>query len=244
VQGSYLDWQIRHNLIRPIVAFRAYIFRDVLPQFNNLDQRAEQVATEYYEQVTSQPAPEDFDGDLSGFAEDANDEAIGWYQMMRSLRQTMLNLLAAGLYHLTEQQLAMLCRDGGFSVAPPEETHFSKVSSWYKQHLQLNLESLPSYQLLNELKHVANTVKHGKGPACDKLKELRPELFTDPAFAKFLGGMGVDPKEDLQQKVVEAPLAGDDLFVTEDGLRKYAEGAESFFLEIADHFTAHAETFY
>jgi hypothetical protein len=45
MQGSYLDWQVRHNVIRPIVAFRAYISRDLLPQFNNLDQRAEQVAS-------------------------------------------------------------------------------------------------------------------------------------------------------------------------------------------------------
>ncbi len=31
--------------------------------------------------------------------------------MMKSLRQTMLNLLAAGLFHLTEQQLAQLSND-------------------------------------------------------------------------------------------------------------------------------------
>lgn len=244
MEGSYLEWQVRHNVIRPIVAFRAYIFRDVLPQFNNLDQRAAHLASERYEQMISQPAPEDFDGDLSGFAEDANDEAIAWYQLMRSLRQTMLNLLAAGLYHLTEQQLAMLCRDGGFCADPPKKTNFYEVSQWYKEHLNLQLQGLPTYSLIKELQLVANTAKHAEGDSSEKLKQLRPDLFADPSFAKFLIGVGADPQEHLQRKVVTAPLAGEDLFITEDRLKEYAKGAEIFFLEIADHFAAHADDFY
>jgi hypothetical protein len=243
MQGGYLEWQIRQFITRPIVAFRAYIFRDVLSQFDNLDDRAERVANEYYDQVTSQPAPEDFDGDLSGFAQDAHDEGLAWYQMMRSLRQSMLNLLAAGLYHLVEQQLALLCRDGGFrGVPPPEDTKLGIVISWYKQHLRLDLAGLGNYKLLDELRLVANTVKHGKGPACEELMKRRPELFTEPLFAKFLGGLGAD--EDLKLKVVAAPLAGDDVFVTEDLLNRYAEGAENLFREIGDHFAAHADEFY
>jgi hypothetical protein len=121
------------------------------------------VANEYWDHVTSQPAPEDFDGDLSGFAEDGNDYAIAWYLMMRSLRQTMLNLLATGLYHLAEQQLAMLCRDGGFTMPAPRDTKLEGVARWYQQNLRLDLEGLQEYALLDELRLVANTVKHGKG---------------------------------------------------------------------------------
>ena len=45
-------------------------------------------------------------------------------------------------------------------------------------------------------------------------------------------------------KAVAAPLAGDDVFVTEDWLKHYAEGVGSFFGEIADHFAAHADEDY
>jgi hypothetical protein len=35
--GGYIDGQVRHGMIRPIIAFREYIFRDVVPQFSNLE---------------------------------------------------------------------------------------------------------------------------------------------------------------------------------------------------------------
>jgi len=41
--------------------------------------------------------------------------------MMVSRRQSMLNPFAAGLFRLTEQPLAMLCRDAGFTD-PPHDT--------------------------------------------------------------------------------------------------------------------------
>lgn len=112
--GGYLEQQITGYIIGPIVAFRNYIFPNVLPAFGNLDKRAEGVASEYYRRVGSQPAYDDEDIDMASVAEAAQDQSISWYQMMVSLRQSMLNLLAAGLFHLTEQKLAMLCRDGGF----------------------------------------------------------------------------------------------------------------------------------
>jgi hypothetical protein len=73
----------------------------------------------FLERAISQLADEDFEGELSAFPEDAHDHALGWYEMMRSLRQTMLNLLAAGLFHLIEQQLAALGHDGRFRSGPP-----------------------------------------------------------------------------------------------------------------------------
>jgi hypothetical protein len=115
----------------------------------------------------AQPASEDFDGDTSGYAEDAQERGQSWYDLMRSLRQTMLNLLAAGLFHLIEQQLGV--------------------------------------------------------------------------FAKIAEHMGISI---FQTPKVVAPMAGEDLFVTEDLLKKYAEAAESFFREIAAYFEAHENEYY
>lgn len=68
--GGYLASQIRQWRIRPIIAFRECIFRDVVPQFGRLNERADQIGNEYFEAAINQPAGEDCDGDLSGFAED------------------------------------------------------------------------------------------------------------------------------------------------------------------------------
>jgi hypothetical protein len=54
-----------------------------------------------------------------------------WWEMMTSLRQTMLNLLAAGLFHLVEQQLAALSRDNAISESPVTSTKLWDVAGWY-----------------------------------------------------------------------------------------------------------------
>jgi hypothetical protein len=144
----------------------------------------------------------------------------------------MLNLLAAGLFHLIEQQLAALCRDAGFMVDPPKDTNLKIVANWYRANLRLELGTLSSWPMIEELKYVANAVKHAEGGATDKLRSLRPELFTHPA-------LDFDEMSIFETRTVAAPLAGEDLFVREDLLIKYAEAVESFFLEIAAHFEAH-----
>jgi hypothetical protein len=240
--GGYLAMQVRGGVIRPIVAFREYIFRDVAPHFGALDERADQIGNEYYGRAVSQPADESFDGDLSGFAEDAHDHALSWYEMMRSLRQTMFNLLAAGLFHLIEQQLAVLGHDAGFRNGPPKDTRLEEVVKWYQSNLRLNLRLLPGWPLIEELRLVANTAKHAEGKSSGDLRNIRPDLFCDPALVNVYKGIGID--DYFVNRPISAPLAGEDLFVSEDLLKQYAEGGETFFRDIAAHFDAHEDEYY
>lgn len=164
--------------------------------------------------------------------------------MMTSLRQSMLNLLAAGLFHLTEQQLAVLCQDRGFTMGPPRNTKLDEVKEWYANHLRLDLETLPSWQMIDELRLVANAVKHAEGPATRQLRTKRPELFSDPAFEELYKKMEEDGLGWIEARTVSAPLSGEEFFVSEKLLKAYAEAAGSFFGEIADHFKAHREEYY
>ena len=172
--GRYLAHQVRQHAIRPVIAFREYVFRDVIPQFCNLNQRADQIGVEFYDRAITQPVDEDCDGDTSQFAEDAHDHALSWYEMMRSLRQTMLNLLAAGLFHLAEQQLASLGQNAGFENRQPKSTKLQHVVEWYKSVLLLDLNTLKDWPLIEELRLVTNTAKHAEGKSSKKLKTLRP----------------------------------------------------------------------
>jgi hypothetical protein len=240
--GGYLAHQVRQRTIRPILAYREYIFRDVLPHFKDLDRRSEQIGNEYYDRAVSQPADEDFDGDLSGFAEDAHDHALGWYEMMRSLRQTMLNLLAAGLFHLAEQQLTALSQDAGFNGRRPIDSRLEVVAKWYLNMLRLDLRALADWNLIHELRLVANTAKHAEGGSSADLRTLRPDLFADPTLAGLFENTGF--RDFLVSRPVSAPLAGEDLFVTEAALDLYAVGVERFFREIADHLDANDDEYY
>jgi hypothetical protein len=243
VNGAYLAMQIRQRVLGPVLSFSECIFRDVLPPFENLDRRADKIADDYYNRIGSQPAEEDEDVDMASVAEAAQDHSLSWFQMMVSVRQSMLNLLASGLYHLAEQQLADSCRDGSFTVRPPRDTKLEIVADWYRDHFGLDLRTLPSWAVFDELRLVANAVKHGEGPATRQLREIRVQLFSNPDYAEIYREFeeaGIPPT----LGPVFVPLSGEGLFVSEKLLKVYAEGAESFFREIAQHFESNAETYY
>jgi hypothetical protein len=87
---------------------------------------------------------------------------------------------------------------------------------------------------------VANTVKHGEGKSAEALKTLRPELFSNPDYENIyieFRQHGLEPSFGP----VAAPLAGEDLYVSDPLLQRYAEAAESFFTEIAQHFRDHGD---
>jgi hypothetical protein len=96
---------------------------------------------------------------------------------------------------------------------------------------------------MDELRLVANAVKHAEGSATRQLRTLRPELFSNPDYAEIYAEY---EKHGIEQTMgpVFAPLSGEDLFVSEKLLREYAEGAKSFFGEIAAYFEAHDKDYF
>jgi hypothetical protein len=235
VNGSYLASRVRGDLSGPLIAFREYFFRDVLPAFADLDARAAQVGDDFYSRVDVKAASE-HGMDMADIPQNAQERSYDWWGMMTSLRQTMLNLTAAGLFHLIEQQLATLSRDGLFRGEEPlRDTNIKVVQSWYLDHFGIDLAALPSWRAIDEMRLVANTVKHGEGGSAKDLRATRPELFTDdPEYAELLRqkGLGGDERQ-MGRERLTAPLSGEDFFVTEEILRAYAKSAEAFFGEIA-----------
>ena len=230
MNGIYLASQVR-RLSGPVIAFREYVLRDVLPAFGDIDARAEQVANDYYNRIGAQPADE-YEIDMADVAEAADQHSYDWWEMMTSLRQTMLNLMAAGLFHLVEQQLAALSGDGLFGESV-RDTNIFVVKTWYREQLNIDFEALPSWKVINEMRLVANTVKHGEGGSARDLRAVHPELFSNPTYTALYEDAGVNLEERVRGTTLSAPLSGDDFFVTEEILQGYAERAEAFFSETA-----------
>jgi len=242
VSGSNLALEFRCAFIRPVLAFSSSIFDDILPAFGNPDERAQKMASDYFNEVGSQPAGEYQDTDMPDVADEAHGISLSWYQTMVTVRQTKRNLLATGLFHLTEQQLAESCRDVDSDIKPPS-TKLEEIERWYGKNFHLELKSLSSWSTVDELRLVANAVKHGEGPATRQLKTLRPELFSNPDYAEIYKeyeqeGMSPPMSEAL------APLTGQDLFVSEKSLRTYVEGAAGIFEDIAMYFASHGDQFF
>jgi hypothetical protein len=129
---------------------------------------------------------------------------------------------------LVEQQLSALSLDCAYERV--RDTRLDIVKNWYSANLGIDLASLPAWARIDELRLVANSVKHAEGRSAQQLRELRADLFQNPAFAHIraeMGGRWLDRQEPLAM-----PLAGEDLFVTENDLQAYATAARSLFEDI------------
>ncbi len=236
VNGSYMIWRITAGPLQRLHAYRDCVLANVMPTFSDLEQRAEQVEQQEYDRLGSEPVGDDWNGDMAEVAEAAFDKGLLFYTTMKGIRQSVLNLFSVGLFHLIEQELADLCRDGAFIVDPPSDTKITVVKRWYADHFDLDLSALPSWPTIEELRALANTVKHGEGNSADSLRTLRPELFCNPTLRT------IDPTP--RPWPIQSPLAGEDVYVTEELFRGYCEAANQLVGEILGYFEQHREDYY
>lgn len=200
----------------------------LLPAFDNLEAEAQRKSDEEYERLGSLPASEDVDmGDL---AEKAMEAGAAHYQMMAGLRQGLQNMFAAALYHLYEQQVMLFHRREVLDLREENNAALFKHSVFRKRLLRhgVDVKSFASWPLIDELRLVANTVKHAEGDSASDLHSRRPELFIAPQMAglPFLGSKAVAR--------VFQPVMGEDLYVSVDDIRRYANAVEQFWAELSD----------
>ena len=239
VGGSYLTFQLRTGALPFFRVYEESILKDVLSGFTNLEERADQVADAAFKRLGARTATDDSGDDLSREAEAAHEEGQAYYEAMAGLRQATINLLAAGLFHLLEQQLAKLCYDREFRDYRLKEATLDLILVWYKKHFDLDLEQLPQWSTIDELHWLANAVKHAEGGGAKKIRKLRPELFRNPLLDKK--GIKWSIPSDAPLRL---PLAGDDLFVTEELFSRYATAAADFVRAIIRHFKQNASKGY
>lgn len=237
VTGLYMARRVHHSAILYVSAFGQCVLRNILPAFADLSQRADEVASAEYQRLGSQPAGNDCDGDMSALAETAREKGQAFYEIMFAMRQTTLNLYAAGLFHLLEQQLADLCHDGAFEASPPKDTKLNIVANWYRTHFGLDLQTLTSWPRIDQLRLLANAVKHGEGSSANELRKQRPDLFENPSQRELLP----DFPQMYTAQSLRLPMAGEDLYVTEEIFIEYSEAANRFIAEIAEYFTARSD---
>jgi hypothetical protein len=239
VDGSYMARRVRTSMLRSLKAFAGCVGGDIMPGFANLEKRADAIAQAEFDRLTAEPAGDDYEGDVGALAEAAEDEGIAFYEMMTALRQSVLNLFAMGLFHLLEQELADLCRDGAFMAPVLRSSSIDDVSDWYKDHFGCDLAELRSWPAIDELRLVANATKHAEGSAARRLKSRRSDLFKHPS----LDG-DTDVPFSGAPLPVRRPLGGEDLYVSAEILDHYIEAAIGFANDVAHHFDERAAEFY
>jgi hypothetical protein len=239
VTGLYMARRVRHSTVPYVSTYGQCVLQNVLPAFADLPEKASKIADAEFEHLGSQPATDDCDG-MSEPAEAAQEKGQAFYSTMLALRQTTLNLFAAGLFHLVEQQLADLCHDATFHKPPPNDTKLSVLTDWYRAHFSLDLKALSAWPKIDQLRLIANCVKHGEGSSATQLRQLRPDLFEDPRVRELLPQF---PKM-YTSPSLRRPLAGEDLYVTPELFTEYSEATNRFVAEVAEYFENHGQEHY
>lgn len=237
VHGSYIAWRIRQAVLPFVRVYGQWVEERIIPLVSQLTAMADDVEKQAYNALMSQPVGEDYSGDGSEEAEHAFDVGLSFYQHITAMYQGTLNLFAAGLFHVIEQQLADLTRDGAIDIQGPDTT-LQNVIGWYNQHFQVDLTQFRLWPLIDEVRLVANTTKHAEGPSAMKLRSIHAELFQNPLLRK------VDPHAPVFHMPVHLPLGGDGLYVTGDDFRRYHTAAVELFDWLVEHFENHADQYY
>jgi len=203
----------------------------LLPTFNDtrLEEEARLKVEEEWQKLSSSQAGEDIP-DMADLAERASDTGLDYYVMITGLRQGIQNMFAVALYHLYEQQAMYFLRN---ELLPREEQDVAKFLTFCELRKRMfdfgiDLRSFKCKPTILELSLLANTVKHADGKSSADLRVLRPGLFMSPMLER----MGF--RQTSSPPPVFTPLMGEDVYVSVDDLRRYADGVIDFWQELSD----------
>lgn len=203
----------------------------LLPNFKpeDIEAEAEKISDENWEQFMSMPGTGDEDpGDFADMSESAG---LSHFGLLYGIRQGILNLFAAALYHCFEQQVMWFHRKNVLNIEEEDDDKLFKLSE-FKRRMEtygVILEDFASWpKIFDELRHVANVAKHAEGDSSKKLRAIRPGMFRNPLLSSssLFSRPAALP--------VFQPLIGDGLYASIDDIEDYRDHLVGFWQEFAD----------
>ena len=199
----------------------------ILPTFSTIEAESNAFTDRLWEDAMSQPYFGDGPDD-SEIAEAVQDAGISHYLGLKGMEQGVLNCCALFLYHLYEQQLMLFHRRELLSIRDQNDP---TLFTHKEVHARLRLagvdpKTFAVWPKLEELRLLANTIKHGEGKSSQDLLALAPQLFSSPSLAGspfyVLASSGR----------VYTPLVGEDIYVSPAKIGEYSDAIEGFWLEL------------
>jgi hypothetical protein len=189
----------------------------VLPAFSNIEQEGEAHSDEVWETFMLMPGTGD--EDPSDFAEAAEDAGVSRYMLLDGIRQGIVNLFAASLYHTFEQQVMLFLRREVLHPTEENNSKLFKMEVFCERLLTqgIDVTTFKSWPIIEELRLVANTVKHAEGKSALELHQIRPDFF------RKAGLPGLGEWITRWQPRVFQPLVGKDLYVEPKDVRAYRD---------------------
>ena len=153
---------------------------------------------------------------------------------MLKIRQSVINLHAVGLSHLFEQQIYRLTSILEFGRR--DRADFKKDKNLLKTNGKIDIENLMGWQAIKELKLLCNAVKHAEGCSTTELRTLNPTLFEPPPdidehiqeLRTDINNLIGSGSQNYLPEPIKNPLAGEDIYVKEEDIKKYADAIKEF----------------
>ena len=223
--GSFWADYFDSIFIPDIDAYASCLIKRLLPSFENLDNEANRIEQKEYERLCSSWGHDEY-VDSASLAERAMNKAIAYMQTISGIQQGLINLFGAGLYHLFEQQLLFYHRRE--LLIPTEENRLAFLKGSKTHELLaangIDITFFTSWARLDELRLLANAVKHADGQSCAQLRVQRPDLFCSP--------ISVETGFPFVRSVVYQPLAGEGIYLNEVEFKRYVEDVKAFWSEL------------
>lgn len=206
-QAEYFIRDYRQELDR----YAAVFHERIVSAFANLEEEAKRIEDETYARIGDHINPEYADPEDG--MEEASHAGINFYLTTDAVRQGVFNLMTAGLYHMLEQQAQYLATRRVIidQITQPDGSGgLKQLQKLLKESFKIEIKSFKSWTRLNELRLVANAIKHGDGGSSEELKLLNPNLFQNP----------LDPFLHIPN-VPLRPLVGEGIRLNEDHFNDY-----------------------
>lgn len=194
----------------------------VLPAFDGLEEESQRIADNTWKNFMSKPGTGN--EDPTDFAELAQESGVTHYILLIGIQQGIINLFATALYHAFEQQVMLFHRREMLHTDEENKAELFNLRVFQQRLLQhgIDITQFSSWQKVQELRLIANAVKHGEGGSAKELYTIRPELFVNPSVAKLSISKWPSKPSVFQ------PLVGEDIYVSLEDIKIYREALIAF----------------
>lgn len=184
----YLYDDLRIKFQKPIYLYKNTYSEKAISIFSDIEKDADSVAEGRFSELGQSYDP--YSNDAVDIAEAAMFAGLEYYEGMSLMRYNTKLMWISTLYQFWEQQVRKFLfeeinrthklLDENNNEVPFKKFCAKGIDDIKKEFLEfeLNLEKLASWEKINELRLLANVIKHGDGHAATKLKTIRPRYFN------------------------------------------------------------------
>jgi len=168
----HLNRWLRQSIVDMHLAYASGFSDKLFPTLDDINAEADAAANQFWETARDRPYDESVcAGSIADAAECAGQEV---YSNLTFVREQLISLSIAGLYHLFERTLKdFIIKEIRHYVSSDHKTIKDIQKANFEEIIQFlaefghNLKSHKNFSMLNELRLIANVVKHGDGQACN-----------------------------------------------------------------------------